>query len=127
LFKHVMFWALALARASAGSKRAARMAIIAITTRSSISVNAHWRIRLVKNFDFEATIMAVVLGFPARTEVTRDPVFHDRLRGSRTGGKRKFKRVVHNTIDAIESGLLVLNRIGAGDSQIKGRLQILAR
>src|SRR2546423_952377 len=40
LFKQEMRLALALARASAGSRRPAKIAIIAITTSNSISVNA---------------------------------------------------------------------------------------
>src|SRR6266498_3349642 len=38
LFKHAMAWALALARARAGRSRPARIAMMAITTRSSIRV-----------------------------------------------------------------------------------------
>src|ERR1039458_9053873 len=40
----LILWAFALALASAGSNSAARMAIIAITTSSSIKVNAHTRL-----------------------------------------------------------------------------------
>src|SRR3989442_1019043 len=41
LFMHIIPWALALDLVNAGSSSAARMAMIAITTSSSINVNAH--------------------------------------------------------------------------------------
>jgi hypothetical protein len=40
LFKQLVFFPLAFARANAGRRRLARIAIIAITTNNSISVNA---------------------------------------------------------------------------------------
>src|SRR6266498_666220 len=43
LFKHMMPWALVLALASAGNRSPARMAMMAMTTNSSIKVNAHSR------------------------------------------------------------------------------------
>ena len=79
LFKQVIFWAFDLALASAGSSRAARIAMMAITTRSSISVKARKSSPLGENFDFEASILSVVLGYPAMGRVYPDTVFQIKL------------------------------------------------
>src|ERR1035437_1616204 len=61
LFRHWICFALSFTLARAGRSMAARMAMMAITTRSSINVNAGWRRRITGERKVSLDVWLVII------------------------------------------------------------------
>src|ERR1700722_3422915 len=94
LLAQAVRWACSLQYASAGSSKAARMAMMAITTKSSIKVNAFFCQSLLQGCEWwnrgrMLRVLLLLVGFPVKSSSTmgRERLVHpgdqlDAIRGS---------------------------------------------